>query len=123
MRRLLKAFAAVALGVWISASVAHHSGAMFDRAKVVTLVGTVKAYEYMSPHSWIRLLVADPAGVVVEWDIELAGMGIKPQQLTVGEKVTVRGHPLRDGRRGASLIDVTFPDGRVIKQEHPGTTN
>jgi hypothetical protein len=123
MKRLLIRLLSVGLTFGAAVAWSHHSGAMFDRAKVVTLNGTVKAYEYTSPHSWIRLLVGQPGGSVVEWDIELAGRGIRPEQLKSGDKIRVRGHPLRDGRRGASLIDVTFPDGRTIKQEHEGTTN
>src|ERR1700761_2553388 len=49
---------------------AHHSGAMFDRAKTVTLQGTVKEFLFTNPHCWVRLLVPEKGGKVIEWDIE-----------------------------------------------------
>ena len=45
-------------------AVAHHSAAMFDSAKEVTLQGTVKEFQFTNPHSWIQLNVADPTGKV-----------------------------------------------------------
>jgi len=39
---------------------AHHSFAMFDRDRTVTLAGTVKTFQIMNPHGWLRILVPDP---------------------------------------------------------------
>lgn len=44
---------------------AHHSGAMFDGARQVSLAGTVKDFQFTNPHSWIQLDVADPGGKVM----------------------------------------------------------
>src|SRR5262249_25861819 len=43
-----------------SSAFAHHSHAMFDLDKQVTLVGTVKEFQWNNPHCWIQLLVPDP---------------------------------------------------------------
>ena len=37
---------------------AHHSFAMFDSAKEVTLEGTVKEFQWLNPHSWIVMMVS-----------------------------------------------------------------
>ncbi len=113
------AIAVLALGV-SSAALAHHSGAMFDRAKTIPLKGTVKNYLFANPHSWIDLEVADAGGKVVTWSIEaqtpayMRRLGVTPSVLKAGDVVTLRTHPLRDGRPGGSFVDVTMADGRVL---------
>src|SRR5215472_1424486 len=51
-------------------AVAHHSFAMFDANKTVTLQGTVKAFEWTNPHSWILVNVPNAQGRPEEWTIE-----------------------------------------------------
>ncbi len=71
--------AVVALMMASSAS-AHHSHAMFDTDKQVTLVGTVKEFDWNNPHCWIQVLVPDPKdpkAAPVEWGVELGA----PMQL------------------------------------------
>jgi hypothetical protein len=99
---------------------AHHSGAMFDRSRTVTLVGTVKEYQFRNPHVWFEILVPGKNGQQVQWSIEgegpsgMAHMGLGPKTLKAGDKVTMHAHPLRDGRTGGSFIDVKLPDGKVV---------
>lgn len=111
----LTAFAAVS-------AAAHHSAAMFDATKAITLAGTVKEFQWMSPHCWIQLLVPDPAqpkGAPVEWGIEmdnptgLSRHGWKPTSLKAGDRVVVVAHPLRDGTNGAQVVSVS-KDGKPI---------
>jgi hypothetical protein len=103
---------------------AHHSGAMFDAQKEVSVDGTVKEFQYTNPHSWLVVNVPDASGKVTEWSFEAEGpstllrAGIKKSSLTPGDKVSVKGHPLKDGRPGAGLIAVTKPDGTVLSP-HP----
>jgi hypothetical protein len=113
---LAVSFAAVAA----SSALAHHSFAMFDRAKQVTLAGTIKDFQYTNPHSWIYLVVMTPSGGADEWTIEalspnvLSRAGWKKNSLAAGEKVTVLINPLRDGTHGGNLISVTLPDGVTL---------
>ena len=99
---------------------AHHSGAMFDDAKEVVLVGTIKEFQYTNPHSWIQILVPREGGGEVEWSIETAApivllrAGIRPNSLRPGDKVTLRTHPLKSGSAGGDLIDVKKEDGTVL---------
>ena len=109
-----------------SGALAHHSGAMFDAAKEVTLQGTVKEFQYTNPHSWLVVNVPDASGKVTEWSFEAEGpstllrAGIKKSSLQPGEKVTVKGHPLKDGRPGAGLVNVTKADGSVLSPRPGG---
>ncbi len=101
---------------------AHHSAAMFDPSKEITLTGTVKEFQWMSPHCWIQLLVPDAANAnapAVEWGIEmdnpvgLSRHGWKPRSLQPGDRVTVIARPLRDGTHGAQVVSVA-KNGQIV---------
>ena len=104
---------------------AHHSDAMFDSSKEVTLNGTVKEFQYTNPHSWIQLLVPATAGASVEWSIETAApivllrAGIKPTSLQAGDKISLRAHPLKSGGPGGSLIEIKKGDGTTLTLRGP----
>lgn len=57
---------ALAAGAAAPAAMAHHSFAMFDRERPLTLVGTIKAFQWTNPHSWIQIDAPDDKGVVKE---------------------------------------------------------
>ncbi len=116
MKRVL---IAAAIAVLATPALAHHSGAMFDPTKTVTLEGTVKEFQYTNPHSWLEVMVTGPDGKVVEWGFESEGpstllrAGIKAKTFMPGDKVTVVGHPMKDGRSAGSLMSATKADGTV----------
>jgi hypothetical protein len=98
----------------------HHSAAMFDPEKVVTLSGTVKEFEYTNPHSWLYVVVRDEKGTDTLWGFEAEGpsslmrAGIRHNSLQPGDQVTVRARPLRDGRPAGAWVTVTKSDGTVL---------
>jgi hypothetical protein len=105
---------------------AHHSGAMFDRNKEVTLTGTLKEIQWVSPHAWLEMLVPTGDGKFQQWSLEFGGgpatfpgLGITRSYPKVGDKITVVAHPLRDGRPGGSFMRITLPDGRVMGGPRP----
>ena len=115
MRTLAVALAAVAL---IAAPArAHHSTAMFDMAHPVTLTGTVVAFDWANPHSYIRLDVKGENGTVDRWDVEthaislLSRKGWTRQSFAAGDVITVTGGPLRDGKKTMRLLRGTKADG------------
>jgi hypothetical protein len=55
-------FAGMAVAVCAVPAVAHHSFAMFDAEKTMSIEGTVKEFQWTNPHSWIHLMVADSEG-------------------------------------------------------------
>jgi hypothetical protein len=107
-------------GLGAQQAAAHHSAAMYDSAKTVAVEGVVKEWLYQNPHSTLTMTVAEPGGPEKQWDIESSGSsvlirwGIKRNSFLPGEKVTVRVHPLKDGRRGALFVDATKADGTVL---------
>jgi len=122
MKRSANALISAVLLLAATAVCAHHSAAMFDGSKEITLTGTVKEFQWMSPHCWIQLLVPDAANAnapAVEWGIEmdnpvgLSRHGWKPRSLQAGDRVTVIAHPLRDGTHGAQVVSVA-KDGQIV---------
>ena len=101
---------------------AHHSFAMFDRDKTMTLAGTVKSFEITNPHGWLRILAPGADGSENEWSIELGGpvqarlAGLTAGAIHAGDKLTVQIHPLRDGSYGGQFVSATLPSGQVVGQ-------
>lgn len=101
-------------------ALAHHSSALFDGGKEVVVEGTVKDFQYTNPHSWLLVEAVDTAGKQFQWSFEAEGpstllrSGIKKSSLRPGDRVTVRGHPLKDGRAGGVIISVTKHDGTLL---------
>jgi hypothetical protein len=104
-------------------SFAHHSAVMFDDAKEVTLTGTVKEFQYTNPHSWLLVDVKNEDGSVTTWGFEAEGpstlmrAGIRKSDFSPGTKLTITGHPMRDGRPAATWMKATREDG---KEFNPG---
>ena len=114
----LTAVAVVALSAPASA---HHSFAMFDATKTVTLNGTVKEFEWTNPHSWLRVNVTDEkSGKPLLWALELSSparlvtMGMKSDSVHPGDQVSVTFHPMKDGTRGGQFIQATLPGGKQV---------
>src|SRR5215813_10318195 len=100
---------------------AHHSFAMFDAQKTVTMQGTVKEFEWVNPHSWLRIMVNDERiGKPVLWAIELSSpgrlvtMGMRADSVKPGDAVSVTIHPMKDGTRGGQFIQAVLPGGKEI---------
>ena len=112
-------FAGIAAAMFAIPAVAHHSFAMFDAEKIMTLEGTVKEFQWTNPHSWILMTVSNAQGQAEQWAIEMGGpsglarQGWVPKTLTPGMKVTAVIHPLKDGTHGGQYMAVTLPDGTV----------
>jgi hypothetical protein len=129
MRILTFAAAAALAGGAAVPAFAHHSFAMFDQTKSMTLEGTVKEFQWTNPHSWVQLMVNDPAtGKEVEWSIEgtspnaLARQGWKRTSLKAGDKASIVIHPLKDGTTGGSLVSATVngvPVGQAVPAAQP----
>src|SRR4029453_6101900 len=117
------ALGVVVLGLIVGGAVsplfAHHSFAMFDTAKRVTIAGTVTAFEWTNPHVYIEMDVPDEKGAVKRWSVELGSPSILMQggwkfsDVKVGDKVTAVVNPLRNGEPGGLLDQITLRDGRV----------
>ena len=105
--------AAVALAASVVPAAGHHSAAMFDDKKEVTLTGVVKEFQFTNPHSWLLVDVKGPDGTVTTWGFEAEGpstlqrAGIRKGDLVPGTAITITGHPMKDGRPAATWLKAT----------------
>lgn len=96
---------------------AHHSHAMFDHAKTITISGTVAEVSYRNPHVFIWVDVEDENGRVQTWSVEMSNIqnmirrGIGGGTFEVGERVTVTMNPLINGNPGGNYISIIGSDG------------
>jgi hypothetical protein len=99
---------------------AHHSFAMFDYNKDITVVGEVKELQWTNPHIHIYLNVPDGKGGIAEYDIEggtpnnLRRQGWVKDGIKTGEKLSIVIHPLKSGKPGGSLVRASYADGKPI---------
>ena len=120
------AFLAAALILTGAPALAHHSFAMFDQKKVMTLKGTVTQFQWTNPHAFIEIDVPN-AGKVQHWSIELNSPNNLKRQgwtrtaLKPGDKITLRHNPLRDGTHGGLFLDVVLPNGKTLDSGMPKT--
>ena len=99
---------------------AHHSAAMFEEKKTITVEGVVKEFQFTNPHSWLLVDVTDKNGKVTTWGFEAEGpstlqrAGIRPSELPVGTKLTITGRPMKDGRPAAIWESAVRADGKKL---------
>lgn len=115
-------FALAVLGV-VGTAGAHHSFAMFDQTQVWTWEGTVSEFQWRQPH--VHIVVVVPKGAkdprtVGTWDFESSSPNIGTRQgwtrqtLKAGDKITIVGHPMKDGSKAGSLKYAKTADGRIL---------
>jgi hypothetical protein len=109
------------LALMLTAAVsAHHSFAMFDQTKQLSLKGTVREFQWTNPHAFIHLDVRNEAGSTDTWQIELNSpnnlkrQGWNSTSIKPGDQVTLVLNPLKDGSKGGLFVSVTLPDGTVL---------
>jgi len=100
---------------------AHHSfAAEFDGSKPIVLHGKVTKVDWMNPHVYIWVDVADAGGNVTNWAVESAApiylerLGWMKRSLKAGDTVTIRAFIAKDQPNLAKTDAVTLPDGRRV---------
>jgi hypothetical protein len=136
MKKLLLIVLLIVLVVCVmsTAALAHHSFAMYDQTKTITLTGKLTRFVLGANHAQLLFELLGPDGKPqldangkpVAWGVEtgsakqLAGAGITVETFPYGTIFTVSLWPLRDGRNfgamtltGGTLIGcgATFPQG------------
>ena len=124
-------FTAISLAVFATAAfaapaLAHHSFAMFDQDKTVSIKGTVTDFEWGNPHVWIRMKAVNPAtGMEAPYAFEMGSVarsttdGWKRDTIRPGDVITVTIHPLKDGSRGGMYLAAQLPDGKKLGRTGP----
>lgn len=109
---------AMALAV-VSPALSHHSHAMFDHDKEVSITGTVTEFVFRNPHVFLYVDVKSENGEIVNYSIEMSNIpnmirrGIGKATFKPGDTVTAKVHPLRDGRPGGNYVTIVGADGKT----------
>jgi hypothetical protein len=122
----------VALGMLAGtgAALAHHTYAMFDTTRELSVSGVVAKFEWKNPHTylWVYVPSTTNAGRYDAWAFEngspslLSKLGWSKESVKPNDKVTVSYAPLRDGKPGGHCTKITLPDGRRLECQGFGAT-
>lgn len=102
-----------------SSALAHHGTSAYS-TQVVTMKGTVTSFEFMNPHTEIRVDVTDASGHRVSWLCEAGSLnflvrrGWSKNSMKPGDVVTIMGNPQRTGAPNLRLTKVVLPDGKEL---------
>jgi hypothetical protein len=105
-------------------ALAHHSFAMFDKSRSITLIGTVTQFQWTNPHSYLDLDAENMGGKHYTLELTSPNMmsrgGWTSRTIKPGDHVTAIVAPLRDGQPGGLLLELTLPSGKHML---PGVPN
>ena len=110
-------------------ALAHHSFAMFDNTRSITLHGKVALYQWTNPHAYLEIDADQPDGGTRHFTLEMTSInmmsrgGWTSRTVKRGDEVTAIVAPLRDGRDGGLLLELTLPDGRKMLPGVPNAQN
>ena len=129
--RELKVLVGVASAIVLVAAppaFAHHSFAMFDHTRTVTIKGKVTVFQWTNPHGYLEVDAPGPDGVVKHYTIELTSVnmlqraGWRSNMIKAGDEVKAVISPLLSGQPGGLLLDVVLPNGRKLESPVPAVT-
>jgi hypothetical protein len=107
-----------AVTVMVAPGQAHHSAAMFEKEKTITVEGVVKEFQYTNPHSWLLVDVKNKDGTVTTWGFEAEGpstllrAGIRRSDFAPGTKLRITGRPMKNGSPAAIWVEAIRADGK-----------
>ena len=115
-KRKAWSLAGLAVALLAAPAFSHHSFAVFDQSKLVSMAGTVKEFELVNPHAWLHLNIVNDKGDMSTWSFEagsptqLVKLGWSKDTFKVGDKVEVVCNPGRsvDAHRGR-LVSIKRP--------------
>lgn len=116
-------FLLVVFGLSAGPVTGHHSAVVFDEASSVQKTGEVTQFIYRNPHLIITMKVTDDSGNPEEWKIEgqsIAAMrqsGFDRESLKVGDVVTIKMHPLKNGEPGGLIQGMIGADGKSYSMD------
>ena len=113
MNPKVMSLAAIAVFACTAFASAHHSFAMFDSARTVTVQGTVTQFRWTNPHSWLHVAARD------ERDGQARRMGDRARLAGAADRL---GHSRRlpeSGRHGLGELPPE-PGRQPSRAIHPG---
>ena len=118
----------IALVIVMAAStLAHHSFAVYDHTRTVTIRGTVTKFQWTNPHGFIEMDIIQNDGTVKHFTVELTSInmmqrvGWRSNMIKAGDKIQVVGAPLLNGDPVALGLEVVLADGKTMALPVPAS--
>ena len=106
-------------------ALAHHSFAMYDHTRTLTLKGEVTKFQWTNPHGYLEIDVKQKDGTTKHYSLEMTSinmmtrLGWRSNMIKAGDIVVCTVSPLLNGESAGLLLDVTLPDGRKLEPGVP----
>jgi hypothetical protein len=106
--------------VMVVPAFAHHSFAVYDHTRTVTLRGTVTKFQWTNPHGFIEMEVTRADGSVKHYSVELTSInmmqrvGWRSNMIKAGDTVQVVMAPLLSGEPVGLGLEVVLADGTTM---------
>jgi hypothetical protein len=100
-------------------ALAHHSFAVYDHTRTLTLRGSVTKFQWTNPHAFLEMDVKDDKGKVTHYVLEgtsinmMQRIGWRSNMIKFGDNVKAVMAPLLDGKPAGLLLEVTLPSGET----------
>lgn len=107
-------------------ALAHHSFAVFDHTRTLTIKGTVTTFQWTNPHAFIEVDIPAADGSAKHFTIECTSinmmkrLGWKSSLIKAGDQVKAIVAPLLSGQPGGLLLEITLPNGEKWEPGVPG---
>jgi hypothetical protein len=104
MKKKLPVVLAAGLFMVSGPALAHHSMAIYDQTREITLTGTVTEFRLTNPHIQILFDVKDDQGNIERWSsigdnpVNLRRKGWNRNTIKPTDQITISGYPAKDGR-------------------------
>jgi len=104
----------------VAPAFAHHSFAVYDHTRTVTLRGTVTRFQWTNPHAFIEMDIQQSDGSVKHYSVELTSInmmqrvGWRSNMIKPGDKVQVVMAPLLSGEAVGLGLEVVLADGKTM---------
>ncbi|WP_339529871.1 DUF6152 family protein [Pseudomonas mucidolens] len=114
LRQGLCLLSIVACSALPSVVTAHHSFAIFDQTKTITLKGVVERFAWTNPH--VAIYLDTPGSPPQRFKIEtgsvnaLKRMGWRADSIKAGENAEISFKPLKNGEPGGLLVEIKIGD-------------
>jgi hypothetical protein len=98
-------------------ALAHHSFAVYDHTRTLTIRGTVTKFQWTNPHAFLEVDVTQADGSTKHYSIELTSInmmqrvGWRSNMIKAGDTVTAIIAPLLSGEPIGLGLEVTMADG------------
>ncbi len=130
LQKQIRSLAVLGVAAALAApALAHHSFAMFDNTRSITLRGKVSKYQWTNPHAYLEVDAEQAGSGTKHYTLEMTSInmmsrgGWTSRTIKQGDVVTVVAAPLRDGRAGGLVLEVTLPNGKVMLPGVPNAQN